>query len=68
MKIIESVKNMNDSLTLQFLKSFKDFIEEIRLNLKEFHVTYKGTEFNIFDASPMFRDNNSVMLKCKAVS
>lgn len=43
-------------------------IEEIRLNLKEFHVTYKGTEFNIFDASPMFRDNNSVMLKCKAVS
>ena len=32
MKIIESVKNMNDSLTLQFLKSFKDFIEEIRLN------------------------------------
>jgi GNAT superfamily N-acetyltransferase len=32
MKIIESVKNMNDSLTLQFLKSFNDFIEETRVN------------------------------------
>ncbi len=43
-------------------------MEEIRLNLKEFYAEYKGTEFNIYDASPMFVNNGFVLLKCRAVS
>lgn len=41
-------------------------VEEIRLNLKEFYAEYKGTEFKIYDASPMFVDNGRVLLKCRA--
>lgn len=41
-------------------------MEEIRLNLKEFYARYKGTEFKIYDASPMFIDNGYVLLKCRA--
>lgn len=41
-------------------------MEEIRLNLKEFYAEYKGTEFKIYDASPMFIDNGRVLLKCRA--
>ena len=43
-------------------------IEEIRKNLKEFSAEYKGTEFKIYDASPMFTDENKVLLKCNATS
>lgn len=41
-------------------------MEEIRRNLKEFYAEYKGTEFKIYDASPMFVDNGFVLLKCRA--
>ena len=41
-------------------------IEEIRLNLKEFYAEYKGTEFKIYNASPMVIDNRRVLLKCRA--
>lgn len=41
-------------------------IKEIRLNLKEFYAEYDGTEFKIYDASPMFTDNEHVLLKCRA--
>lgn len=41
-------------------------MEELRLNLKEFYAEYKGTEFKIYDASPMFMDNGYVLLKCRA--
>lgn len=40
-------------------------IEEIRLNLKEFYAEYKGTEFKIYNASPMVIDNRYVLLKCR---
>lgn len=43
-------------------------IEEIRLHLKEFYAEYKGTEFKIYDASPMFTEENKVLLKCNAGS
>lgn len=43
-------------------------VEEMRLNLKEFYAQYKGTEFKIYDASPMFTDENRVLLKCNAGS
>lgn len=43
-------------------------MEEIRTNLKEFFAVYKGTEFKIYDASPMFVDNGRVLLKCRAGS
>lgn len=43
-------------------------IEEIRLNLKEFYAEYKGTEFKIYDASPMFTEENKVLIKCNAGS
>lgn len=41
-------------------------VEEIRLNLKEFYAIYKGVEFKIYDASPMFTDERRVLLKCRA--
>jgi len=41
-------------------------MEELRLNLKEFYAEYKGTEFKIYDASPMFVDNGRVLLKCRS--
>lgn len=41
-------------------------VEEIRLNLKEFYAEYKGTEFKIYNASPMAVDNGHVLLKCRA--
>lgn len=41
-------------------------IKEIRLNLKEFFAIYEGTEFKIYDASPLFTDNGHVLLKCRA--
>ena len=37
-----------------------------KVNLKEFYAEYKGTEFKIYDASPMFVDNGRVLLKCRA--
>lgn len=40
-------------------------VEEIRLNLKEFYAEYKGTEFKIYNASPMVTDNRQVLLKCR---
>lgn len=40
-------------------------VEEIRKNLKEFYAEYKGTMFKIYDASPMFVDNQKVQLKCR---
>ena len=43
-------------------------MEEIRTNLKEFFAVCKGTEFKIYDASPMFVDNGRVLLKCRAGS
>lgn len=43
-------------------------MEEIRLHLKEFYAVYKGTEFKIYDAAPMYTDNNRVLLKCRAVA
>lgn len=41
-------------------------MKEVRLNLKEFYAEYEGTEFKIYDASPMFTDNGYVLLKCHA--
>lgn len=41
-------------------------IEEMRRNLKDFYTEYKGTVFKIYDASPMFVDNQKVQLKCRA--
>jgi SPP1 family predicted phage head-tail adaptor len=41
-------------------------MKEVRLNLKEFYAEYDGTEFKIYDASPMFTDNGHVLLKCRA--
>jgi SPP1 family predicted phage head-tail adaptor len=43
-------------------------IKEVRLNLKEFFAKYDGTEFKIYDASPMFTDNGWVLLKCRSVA
>ena len=43
-----------------------DKMEEIRLNLKEFYAVYKGVEFKIYDASPMFTDDRKYQLKCRA--
>lgn len=40
-------------------------VEEIRLNLKEFYAEYRGTEFKIYDASPMFKDERKYLLKCR---
>lgn len=40
-------------------------IEEIRLNLKEFYVEYKGTEFKVYSASPMVTDSRRALLKCR---
>ena len=40
-------------------------VENIRRNLKEFSAEYKGTVFKIYDASPMFVDNQKVQLKCR---
>lgn len=41
-------------------------MEEIRLNLKEFYAVYKGVEFKIYDAAPMFTDERKYQLKCRA--
>ena len=35
-------------------------------NLKEFYAVYKGVEFKIYDASPMFTDDRKYQLKCRA--
>ena len=43
-----------------------DKMKEIRLNLKEFYAVYKGVEFKIYDASPMFTDDRKYQLKCRA--
>lgn len=43
-------------------------MEEIRLSMKEFYAVYKGMEFKIYDASPMFTDNGHVLVKCRAGS
>lgn len=41
-------------------------MKELRKDLKEFFAVYDGTEFKIYDASPMFVDNGHVLLKCRA--
>lgn len=43
-------------------------MKEVRLNLKEFYAEYDGTEFKVYDASPMFTDNGWVLMKCRAVA
>lgn len=52
--------------TIVFETRTCDKMEEIRLNLKEFHAVYKGVEFKIYDASPMFTDDRKYQLKCRA--
>ena len=41
-------------------------VENIRRNLKEFYAVYKGIEFKIYDACPMFTDDRKYQLKCRA--
>ena len=36
------------------------------MNLKEFYAMYKGVEFKIYDACPMFTDDRKYQLKCRA--
>lgn len=43
-------------------------MEEIRQNMKEFYAVYKGTEFKIYDAAPMYTDDMRVLLKCRSVA
>ena len=38
----------------------------VGLNLKEFYAVYKGVEFKIYDACPMFTDDRKYQLKCRA--
>lgn len=52
--------------TIVFETRTCDKMEEIRLNLKEFYAVYKGVEFKIYDASPMFTDDRKYQLKCRA--
>ena len=40
-------------------------VSEIVLDTREFFATYKGTEFKIYDASPMFTDKEHVLIKCR---
>ena len=52
--------------TIMFETRACDKMEEIRLNLKEFYAVYKGVEFKIYDACPMFVDDRKYQLKCRA--
>lgn len=52
--------------TIVFETRACDKMEEIRLNLKEFYAVYKGIEFKIYDACPMFTDDRKYQLKCRA--
>ena len=52
--------------TIVFETRTSDKMEAIRLNLKEFYAVYKGVEFKIYDASPMFTDDRKYQLKCRA--
>lgn len=52
--------------TIVFETRTCDKMEEIRLNLKEFYAVYKGVEFKIYDACPMFTDDRKYQLKCRA--
>ena len=52
--------------TIMFETRACDKVEEIRLNLKEFYAVYKGVEFKIYDACPMFTDDRKYQLKCRA--
>lgn len=52
--------------TIMFETRACDKMEEIRLNLKEFYAVYKGVEFKIYDACPMFTDDRKYQLKCRA--
>lgn len=52
--------------TIVFETRACDKMEEIRLNLKEFYAVYKGVEFKIYDACPMFTDDRKYQLKCRA--
>lgn len=52
--------------TIVFETRACDKMEEIRLNLKEFYAVYKGVEFKIYDACPMFTDDRRYQLKCRA--
>lgn len=52
--------------TIMFETRACDKMEEIRLNLKEFYAVYKGVEFKIYDACPMFTDDGKYQLKCRA--
>ena len=40
-------------------------VEEMRLNLKEFYAIYRGVEFKVYDASPMFTNSRMYRIKCK---
>lgn len=51
--------------TIVFETRACDKMEEIRLNLKEFYAVYKGVEFKIYDACPMFTDDRKYQLKCR---
>ena len=51
--------------TIMFETRACDKMEEIRLNLKEFYAVYKGVEFKIYDACPMFTDDRKYQLKCR---
>jgi SPP1 family predicted phage head-tail adaptor len=42
-------------------------VEEVRLNLKKYRCSYKGTELRIYDASPMITTPEWVLLKCCTV-
>ena len=42
-------------------------MEEVRKNLKEFYADYDGTEYKIYSASPMIKDDRWVLIKCRAV-
>ena len=52
--------------TIVFETRTCDKMEEIRLNLKEFYAVYKGVEFKIYDASPMFTGDRKYQLECRA--
>ena len=52
--------------TIMFETRACDKMEEIRLNLKEFYAVYKGVEFKIYDACPMFTGDRKYQLKCRA--
>jgi phage head-tail adaptor, putative, SPP1 family len=41
-------------------------MEELRLKMKEFHVEYKGAQFDVYEATPMYTNPQFMLLKCRA--